>query len=228
MPSHSTQVEFLKHYGINLNRAPLVYPGMDLDRFRQLPERRQARAYLALSEDLPVVLYVGFSTPRKGVEHLAQAMRAIPSTQLLMVGKWEAGYQQRFMAALGESHSRTTLAGYVPESEMLWYYAAADVLVLPTLLEGVGLPSIEAMAAGLPVVTTTGGAAGEIVGPGGIAVTPADSVALAAAIDRVLGDSDLARQLGDAGRQRAFSLFDLAAASQRVETIYQRALEQGA
>jgi len=110
----------------------------------------------------------------------------------------------------------------VPENDLPWYYAAADVLVLPTLLEGVGFPLIEAMAAGIPVVTTTGGAAGEVDGPGGIAVTPADSSALAAALAQVLGDDDLARRLGEAGRKRAFSLFDLVEATNRVEAIYRQ------
>jgi glycosyltransferase involved in cell wall biosynthesis len=228
MPSHATQTEFLQHYGVDPARAPLVYPGLDLGRFRVLPERHQARTHLALSHELPVVLYVGFSTPRKGVEYLARAVNVIPPIQLLMVGKWEAGYQERFLAALGEARSRTTLAGYVPESEMPWYYAAADTLVLPTLLEGVGFPSIEAMAAGLPVVTTTGGAASETVGPAGIAVVPADSTALATALTRVLGDHNLARQLGEAGQQRAFSMFNLTEATQRVEAVYLQVLERGA
>ena len=225
MPSQATQTEFLQHYGVDPTRAPLAYPGLDLERFRALPGKQEARAHLHLSGEMPVVLYVGFSTPRKGVEHLARALNAMAPIQLLMVGKWETGYRERFEVALGDARSRTTLAGYVPESDIPWYYAAADALVLPTLLEGVGFPPIEAMAAGIPVVTTTGGAAGEVVGPAGIAVTPADSAALAAALTRVLGDQDLARQLGEAGRQRAFSLFDLAEATQRVETVYRRALE---
>ena len=225
MPSQATQSEFSHYYGVNPARATLVYPGLDLERFRALPDKQGARARLCLSGEMPVVLYVGFSTPRKGVEHLARAINAMPPVQLLMVGKWEAGYRERFEAALGDSCSRTTLAGYVPENDLPWYYAAADVLVLPTLLEGVGFPPIEAMAAGIPVVTTTGGAAGEVVGPAGIAVTPADSAALAVALTRVLGDQDLPRQLGEAGRQRAFSLFDLAEATQRVEAVYRRALE---
>jgi glycosyltransferase involved in cell wall biosynthesis len=228
MPSDATRAEFMQHYGVDPARAPLVHPGLDLDRFRVLPKRHEARARLALSGELPVVLYVGFSTPRKGVEYLARAVRVMPPIRLLMVGKWEAGYLECFVAALGEARSRTTLAGYVPESEMPWYYAAADALVLPTLLEGVGFPSIEAMAAGLPVVTTTGGAAGETVGPAGIAVAPADSNALVAALTRVLGDRYLARQMGEAGRQRAFSLFSLTEAAQRVEAFYCDALERRA
>ncbi len=228
MPSQATQTEFLRHYGADPARISLVYPGLNLERFRALPDRGAARARLGLPEDAPVALYVGFSTPRKGVEHLARAANALPALRLLMVGKWEAGYRERFEAALGAARSRTTLTGYVPEADLPWYYAAADVVVLPSLLEGLGIPPIEAMAAGIPVVVTAGGAAAEAVGPAGLAVPPADNAALAAALARLLADRDLAQRLGEAGRQRAFTVFDLAAATQRVESIYRQVVETGA
>lgn len=228
MPSQATQAEFLRHYGADPARVTLIYPGLDLARFRALPEREAARARLGLPGDAPVALYVGFSTPRKGVEHLARAANTLPALRLLMVGKWEAGYRERFEAALGAAQDRTTLAGYVPDAELPWYYAAADVLVLPSLLEGLGIPPIEAMAAGIPVVVTAGGAAAEAVGPAGLAVPPADSAALAEALTRVLADRGLAQRLGEAGRQRAFALFDLAAAAQCIEAIYRQVMEAGA
>ncbi len=225
MPSQATQAEFLRYCGADPARVSLVYPGLDLERFRALPGRAEARARLGLALDVPTVLYVGFSTPRKGVEHLARAAADMSAPiQLLMVGKWEAGYRERFLAALGAARARTAVAGYVPEREILWYYAAADVLVLPTLLEGVGFPLIEAMAAGLPLVTTTGGAAGEVAGEAGIAVAPTDSAALAQALTRLLGDADLRARLGDVGRRRAYTFFDLASASERVEAIYRQAM----
>lgn len=228
MPSQATRTEFLTHYGADPARVTLVYPGLDLKRFKTLPDRQAACAQLGLSGKTPVVLYVGFSTPRKGVEHLARAVNALPAVHLLMVGKWEAGYRERFEAALGDARDRTTIAGYVPEAELLWYYAAADVLVLPSLLEGLGIPPIEAMAAGIPVVITAGGAAAEVVGPAGLAVPPADSAALAEALTRVLTDRYLAQRLGESGRRRAFALFDLDAATQQIEAIYRQVMEADA
>lgn len=228
MPSQATQTEFLTYYGADPARVTLVYPGLDLERFKTLPDRQAACARLRLPEKTPVVLYVGFSTPRKGVEYLARAVNALPAVHLLMVGKWEAGYRERFEAALADARGRTTVAGYVPEAEILWYYAAADVLVLPSLLEGLGIPLIEAMAAGIPVVTTAGGAAAEVVGAAGLTVPPADSGALAEALTKVLTDRDLAQRLGETGRRRAFALFDLEAATQQIEAIYRQVMEADA
>ena len=227
MPSLATQREFIEHYGVDPARTTLIYPGIDLRRFERLPDQAEARRYLGLPTDKPIILYVGFSTPRKGVEYLAQAMRRIKTpAYLVMVGKWEARYKKRFLKALGDASDRVYLAGYVPDVELPFYFAAANIFVLPTLLEGFGFPLVEAMAAGLPVVTTEGGAAGEIVGDGGLIVPPADSGALACAIDRVLNDSDLACQLSQAGRYRARIMFDERHAIDKLEAVYYHVLNK--
>jgi glycosyltransferase involved in cell wall biosynthesis len=221
MSSAVTQREFVEHYHVDPKRTTLIYPGINLHRFEKLPAQVEARRYLGLPIGKSILLYVGFSTPRKGVEYLAQALARMETpAHLVMVGKWEARYQKRFLGTLGNARSRVHLAGYVPERDLPIYFAAADVFVLPTLLEGFGIPLVEAMAAGLPVVTTKGGAAGEIVGNAGLVVQPADSDALAYALDQVLTNRDLAHQLGQAGQHRARTLFDEHRAAAELETVY--------
>jgi glycosyltransferase involved in cell wall biosynthesis len=112
----------------------------------------------------------------------------------------------------------------VPDADLPTYFAAADAFVLPTLLEGFGIPLVEAMAAGLPLVTTSGGSAGEIAGEAGLVVPPADSQSLAAALDRVLGEPDLAHHLSQVGRNRVLSLFDQRHMASAIEKVYQRVL----
>ena len=226
MPSRATQAEFVQHYGLDPARTTLIYPGLELQRFRVLPPRDEARRRLGLPADTPVVLYVGFSTPRKGVEYLAEAMATLaPSTRLVMAGCWEAGYQERFLAALGQARTRTLVLGYVPDCEMPFCYAAADVLVLPSLLEGLGIPPIEAMAAGLPVVVSAGGASEEVVAGAGLTVPAGDSASLASALAQVLGDRDLRARLGQLGRRRAYELFDPQQAASKLEAVYRAAAE---
>jgi glycosyltransferase involved in cell wall biosynthesis len=223
MSSIATQQEFIKHYNLDPKKTTVIYPGIDLHRFDKLPSKDEARQRLGLSTDIPILLCVGFLTPRKGVEYLAQAlMRMKTLAHLVIVGKWEAGYQRRFLKALGDARSRVLVAGYVSDADLLFYYAAADVFVLPTLLEGFGIPLVEAMASGLPVITTTAGAAGEIVGNAGLVVKPCDSEALAQAIDQVLNDADLAYKLGQAGRYRAHNLFDQHYTALALESLYYR------
>jgi glycosyltransferase involved in cell wall biosynthesis len=224
MSSLATQREYQDHYGVNPERTTLVYLGIDLHRFESLPTRTEARQRLGFSAELPILLYIGFSTPRKGVEYLARALPLMQTpAQLLMVGKWEAHYPERFLKALGEARSRVHMVGYVPDEELLDYFAAADAFVLPTLLEGFGIPLVEAMAAGLPLVTTSGGSAGEVAGEAGLVVPPGDSQELAAALDRVLTEPDLRRQLGEHGRQRARDIFDLEQMAAGIEAVYHHA-----
>lgn len=221
MSSQATQREFVRHYRVHPNRTTVVYPGIDMERFRSLPGRREARRQLGLPLDVPVLLYVGFSTPRKGLEYLAQALRAVSrSLYLVMVGQWERGYQRRFLEVLGDARSQVRLAGYVPDADKPTYFAAADIFVLPTLLEGFGIPLVEAMAAGLPIVTTSAGAAGEVVGDAGLVVPPGDSQAFASALERLLTEPALAERLSQIGPKRARECFDLHNMAAKVEEVY--------
>jgi glycosyltransferase involved in cell wall biosynthesis len=225
MVSAATRKEFLENYQVAPSRATVVYIGVDLHRFEHLPDRILARQRLGLPGGLPILLYVGFSTPRKGLEYLAEALRLMRSrAQLLVVGSWEKHYKERFLSALGPARHLATVVGYVPDSELLTYFAAADVFVLPSLLEGFGIPLVEAMAAGVPVVTTTAGASGEIVGDAGLTVPPGDAPSLAAALDRVLAHPQLAGGLRRAGRDRARRLFDERRMAAETEAVYRRAI----
>jgi glycosyltransferase involved in cell wall biosynthesis len=115
------------------------------------------------------------------------------------------------------------IAGYVPDTDLPTYFAAADVFVFPTLLEGFGIPVVEAMASGLPVVTTTGGAASEVMGEAGLQVPAGDARALASTLDHLLASPELAAQLSQTGRARAHAQFDERRAVESLEAIYQRA-----
>lgn len=227
MSSLATLQEFVEHYNVNPDRTTLIYPGIDLSRFEKLPRKSVARQNLALPIDKPILLYVGFSTPRKGVEYLAHALNLMKnSCYLVMVGQWENNYQKKFVKTLGRNIAKTKMVGYVPDKDLPLFYAAADVFVFPTLLEGFGFPLVEAMASGLPIVTTWGGSASEVVGEGGLVVRPGDALALAEALDQVLDNPDLARHLAEAGRYRAHTLFSNRRAINEIERLYYRVLNE--
>jgi glycosyltransferase involved in cell wall biosynthesis len=154
------------------------------------------------------LLYVGFSTPRKGLEYLAEALKSLPSNvKLVIIGRWETGYRKRFLRALGGAEQRVLEIGYAPDEEMPVYYSLADIFILPSLLEGFGLPLVEAMACGLPVVAAASGSIPEVVGEAGILVPPRDGVALAQAVSKLLKNPTLRRRLRLAGRQNVESRF---------------------
>ena len=98
---------------------------------------------------------------------------------------------------------RVRFSGYVAEPERKRLLSTASMLVLPSLEEGFGIPALEAMAVGLPVIAANRGALPEVVGDGGILVDPEDVRALADAIERVLSDDHLRRSLSAKGAARA-------------------------
>jgi len=205
--SESTRAEFIGHYSVAPERIAVVPLGIDTEHYRPR-DSGALRKRLGL-ENKRVILYVGFSTPRKGVEYLARALAALePDSSLLLVGKWEPGYRDKFLHELPPAlRGRVLTVGYVPDEELPNYYSLADVFVFPSLLEGFGLPPIEAMACGAPVIAARTSSLPEVIGDAGILVPVMDAEALASALKRVLGDEGLRRVLAARGIERVRRLY---------------------
>lgn len=159
------------------------------------------------------LLFVGTLEPRKNLGVLLDAYESLLASRphvpdLLIVGRPTTAAQawlDRIAAAPLAGKVRVT--GYVKDSERERIYAGARALVLPSLDEGFGLPALEAMSAGVPVIVSDRGALPEVVGAGGVLVDATHPDRLAAALEPVLFDDPVARQWAQAGleRARAFS-----------------------
>jgi glycosyltransferase involved in cell wall biosynthesis len=206
--SNATKKDFVECGRTDPSKIEVIYNGIDVTHFRRQPTK-DLREKLGIRSDQRVLLYVGFSTPRKGLEHLADAMNDLGKDVVLIVaGKWEPGYRDIFLRHLGENRDRLIEVGYVTDEEMPVYYSLADVFVLPTLLEGFGFPLVESMSCETPVVSTNVGSVPEVVGDCGLIVPPRDSRALSDAIETLLGDDSLRKEMGNKGRIRAATLFN--------------------
>ena len=116
----------------------------------------------------------------------------------------------------------------ISDDELASLYAQAEVAVVPSLYEGFSLPAIEAMACGVPLVATTGGALPEVVGDDGetaLLVTPDDPEALAGAIRRIFDDRELAGRLGEGGRRRVLGRFTWEATARGTAEQYRWVLD---
>ncbi len=219
--SRSTKDEFVTHYEVDPEKIETVWIGVDPEFFRW-KNASNLRERLGL-EGKRVLLYVGFSTPRKGLEYLAQALGDIDGdVRLLIVGRWESGYRERFVKAAGKNMDRVIEVGYVADEEIPHYYSLADIFVLPSLLEGFGLPLVEALACSTPIVATSVGAIPEIVEDCGFLVPPRDPVGLAKAIRKLLADDDLRLKLGARGRRRVEEHFRIEEMIRRTITVYEK------
>ena len=205
--SRAVRDVYLVDHPAEASRLVVVPLGIDVKHY-QRRDSSALRAELGLGGKR-VVLYVGFSTPRKGLEYLGLALNDLgPECRLLIVGKWERGYRERFERSLSsQSRERVIQVGYVPDEMMPFYYSLADLFVLPSLLEGFGLPLAEAMACGTPIVATTAGSIPEVVGDAGLLVPAMDSPALADAVRDLLANELLRRDMGARGVERARSIY---------------------
>ncbi len=218
--SEAARAELVNSYSVGPERIVLVPLGIPVERYERR-DSRELRSRLGL-QDKHVILYVGFSTPRKGVEYLIEALQRLgPDCVLILVGKWEPGYRARFERLLPASlRERVLTVGYVPDQELPLYYSLADVFVFPSLLEGFGLPVVEAMACGTPVIAANASSLPEVVGDAGILVPPMDSVALAAALGRVLADDELRAVLASRGQARARLMYSQQAMVDKTVAVY--------
>ncbi len=179
------------------DRPVAVIPhGLRLHHTHRL-SRAEARRSLGLAEERPVVLYVGRLLRIKGVGHLVRAFPQVvgscPHALLVLVGDGEErDALQRLARELGVA-GQVVFAGLQPHERVITFMRAADVLVLPSLLESFGIVLVEAMSCGLPVVASRVMGVPYVVedGVNGFLVTPGDETALADRVVRLLSDPHL-------------------------------------
>jgi glycosyltransferase involved in cell wall biosynthesis len=178
-----------------------------------------------IDEDHKFILYLGSETPRMNLELILKAMaklkKLLPQVKLLKIGDPQS-YQGRkntieLMDKLNLSGD-VILMGYVPEEDLPYWYSAVDVLVYPCLYAGFGLPPLEAMACGTPVITSNTSSIPEVMGDGGLMVDPYNPDELMVKLYEVLTMEDLNKKLIRKGLERAksFKWDDSAKKTQRV------------
>ena len=220
--SNSSARSIEQVHGVSQRLMRVVHNGIDTDLFREVngvPKRPNS-----------LVLVNSGEQSLKGVPYLFQALRMLrdgTDIKLTIVGSpVPDGQYLRLIRQYG-IEDMITFTGRVTADELVRHYSTAEMCVVPSLYEGFGLPAAEAMACGLPVVSTTGGALPEVVGPDGVAgilIPPAQPEALAAAIRRLLADAPLRRKMGEAGRKRIESEFTWQRAAQKTVGVYREVM----
>ena len=115
--------------------------------------------------------------------------------------------------------------GRIANEDFAGYYAKATIAVVPSLYEGFGIPAVEAMACGVPLITTSGGALPEVVGDASMIVPPADASALAEAITYLFNNPDARKKYAKAGLERVNSVFSWPKAAQEIAKVYREAID---
>jgi glycosyltransferase involved in cell wall biosynthesis len=193
--------------GVEWDRLRVVHHGV---RLHHLPDVARE----------PIVLSVGAVQKRKNTARLIEAFRAMPAPwKLVLAGS--AGFGAE--GILTKAGPRVEVTGYLTDEQLAALYARASIFAFPSLDEGFGIPVLEAMSAGVPVIASNTSALPEVCGEAAIFVDPLDVDQLASELQRLAADPDLRTQIAKRGRSRAAE-FTWNVAAEKTWNVYQELL----
>lgn len=220
--SQASKEDIAKDFGIKENKIHVIYNGVDLETFHPCPDisRQPLAIFATASADVPL----------KGLNYLLQALAFLktefPQIKLTVLGKPKNnGPTQQLISKL-ELKNQVKFISQVSTEKIVEEYARCSLAVIPSLYEGFGFPAVEAMACGVPVVSTTGGALPEVIGRAGLLVPPKNPHALSSAIKKILHDPGLAAHLAKQGLDRVTERFAWNKVAQQMTTLYKTIIQE--
>ena len=227
--SQSAKADIVRLLGVPVSKVHVIYEAA-AERFQPVSAAQIAATRERYGLHGRYILYVGTIEPRKNLVRLVEAYGRLRAEglhhQLLLVGKlgWDYKPLYRRIEELG-LRDDVVFLGYVPSEDLVSLYNLAEVFAFPSLYEGFGLPVIEAMACGTPVVTTRAGSLGEVARGAALMVDPQSVSELADALAAVVNDAALAAALRERGLARARELSWRETARQTL-AVYRQAIAE--
>ena len=217
--SEFTKKDIAKEFGLDQNKFRVVHNGINNEFF--YPKQNGPRPENSL------IVTNSADTPLKGLNFLLEAVARVRRERhltLTVIGQPKKdGIIENLVKEL-KLGDIVRFTGRIENEEFADYYAKSTLAVVPSLYEGFGIPAAEAMACGVPLISTSGGALPEVVGDAGLVVPPADATALAQAITRLLDSAEERKKLAQAGLERVNSVFSWAKAAREVADVYREAI----
>jgi len=228
--SHATKRDLTSMLGVSSERITVIHLAAD-PAFQPIPDREARRVANEYALEPGFLLFVGTLEPRKNIPGLLRAYRLlldreVTAQPLVLVGGKGWLYEEIFdrVEALKLGDQVRFLHG-VPDADLPGLYSAASVLTTPSFYEGFGLPALEAMSCGTPVVVADRASLPEVVGDAGILVDPEDPEAIAEGLTRVLTDEELRTRMAALGLERA-SGFSWGRVARETLDVYRQVLDR--
>lgn len=230
--SEHTRQDILRRLDYPADRVKVVYIGVDQTIFRPVLPTADFYARYGLQRDLLYMMYAGSDDPRKNLRRLLEAfarlLNEFPNVRLVKVGAARFEAERSNLITLAQSlglADRLIFVNQVSEEDLVQFYNLASVFVYPALYEGFGLPPLEAMACGTPVVVSDRTALPEVVGEAGLMVNPYKVEEIVAGLRQVLSDPLLAARLRQAGLERAAG-FSWERTARQTQAVYNEVLAE--
>lgn len=211
--SKSTQRDAVEHLGVDKERVEVVHSGVDETFYPRDDPKNSERLKDVLGIQQAYILCVGTIEPRKNIKRLIQAYSMLPESlrgRYLLVIAGGGGWLNSDVDALGKSEgleNQVRILGTVVDSDLPVLYSACDLFIYPSLYEGFGLPVLEAMACGAPVITSDISSLPEVAGDAAVFIDPYNPVSIRDAMSDVLTDKYKNQELRQKGiaRSKEFS-----------------------
>ena len=219
--SQCSATDIATDFGVLPGALHVVPNGVDTELFKPLPAvtRNPSQVIATASADAPL----------KGLPVLLEAFKTLkeadPARKLVLIARPQPGGDTEALINRLGLNRHIRFVGDATHQDINRLYAESAVAVVPSLYEGFGLPAVEAMAAGIPLVSSDGGALAEVVGDGGELVPAGNSDALADTLENVLSDPTLAKKLSDRGRHRVERHFRWSFCAQQMAELYRACIE---
>jgi len=226
--SHKMREDIVEHFDADPERVVVIHNGIDPEQFK----RTEARDALdRLGVKLPFVLFVGRITDQKGIFHLLDAAPRLPAgVQVVLCASAPdtPEIEERLRRRVAQMPNVKWINEMVPVPVVTQLYTHCAVFCCPSVYEPFGLINLEAMGCEAPVVASGVGGILEVVEDGktGVLVPPAQPEKLAEALNRVLANPTLGRDMGRAGRKRVEEKFSWASVAERTEQVYADAIAE--
>jgi glycosyltransferase involved in cell wall biosynthesis len=228
--SENTKKDIIDYFRIDEEKIRVIYLGVDRQ-FSPQPDTNEVGVLSKYNLPRGYILSVGTLEPRKNILRLINAYKMVASTgepvpKLVIVGG--QGWRNEDLGKLVRESGladRVVLVGYVPDEDLPTLYRNAAVFVYPSLYEGFGLPPLEAMACGTPVITSNISSIPEVVGDAAILIDPYNTTEIAQAIASVLNNKELRDRLKMNGLVRS-NLFSWDKTARETLKLYQEVIEE--
>jgi glycosyltransferase involved in cell wall biosynthesis len=223
--SKASKDDILHFLGVPDHKVEVVYNGLDQRLVASPPPDAIERVRDRFMLTSPFILYTGNIKPHKNVDRLIEAyallrQRGHGDVKLIIIGEEISRFPSlRRLVHRHQLHGQVRFFGFVPDATLSALYRLASVFVFPSLYEGFGLPPLEAMATGLPVITSNVSSLPEVVGDAALLIDPLDAKSIADAIARVLSEPALRADLVKRGYERA-KAFSWSNAAARIREVY--------